>query len=108
MVKLLVMDLNIFQNFNLVTFIDMSFLVAIFFSVIWIFSIVSGYGGEIGKSLKMIGWGVVLMGISYFVEIWSLTLPDHHEAYLIVFFHHLLSTIGFLIIAFGFKKFIKK
>ena len=43
---------------NLVTFFDTFFLVAVFFSAVWIFSIVSGYGGEIGKSLKMIGWGV--------------------------------------------------
>src|SRR3989338_2733725 len=96
------------MELDIVSFLDILFLIAVFGSVIWIFYIVSGYGGVIGKSLKMIGWGVVLMGIAYFVQIWALRLPDHHEAYLIVFAHHLLSTLGFLIVAFGFKYFIKK
>ena len=66
------------MELDIVSFLDILFLIAVFGSVIWIFSIVSGYGGVIGKSLKMIGWGVVLIGIAYFFHIFSLRLPYHH------------------------------
>lgn len=88
--------------------IDFIFLIGITLSFIWIFSIVSGYGGVVGESFKMIGWGAIVMGVSHIVEAVSLYLPNHHEAYSVILLHHFLAVSGFIIMAFGFKKLIKK
>jgi len=93
---------------GLVSILDFIFLITVILSVIWIFSILSGYGGLIGKSFKIIGWGAVIMGISHIIEVISLSLPEHHSAYLIIFTHHLLATLGFIMIAYGFKMLMKK
>lgn len=93
---------------DFISILDIVFLVTIFGSVIWIFSLVSGYGGFVGKALSMIGWGTALMGISHIAEVASLYLPNHHDADLVVLIHHLVASISFILIALGFKLFIKK
>ena len=95
-------------SMELVAILDVIFLVIIVLSVIWIFSIVSGYGGMIGRSFKMVGWGAVLMGLSHIIEAVSLYFPEHHEAFFVIFFHHFLAVVGFMMIAYGFKVLIKK
>ena len=93
---------------ELITIFDFIFLVTVIISVIWIFSILSGYGGVVGKAFKVVGWGTVIMGASHIIEVVSLKLPDHHEAIFITIGHHFLAAFGFFMIAYGFNMLMKK
>ncbi len=88
-------------------FIDVALASILLISAIWLFSIVSGYGGKIGKAFRFIGWGSLTMALSHIVELVTFYLPIHDE-YLFIFTHRFLATVGFLIVAYGFKVLIKK
>jgi len=87
-----------------IAIIDFVLLGILIFSAGWMFLIVSGYGGPVGKSFKIIGWGAILMGVSHLIE----TLGHHFfESGVIMFSHHFLATAGFVMIAYGFKTLTK-
>jgi hypothetical protein len=96
------------DTIGFIAIFDFAFLVAVIIAVIWIFSALSGYGGMVGKSFEIVGWGTVIMGVSHIIEVISLNLPGHHEAYLIIFAHHFFAAFGFIMIAYGFNILMKK
>ncbi len=75
-------------------------------TAIWMFILIGGYEGFIGKSLKTIAWGGLLMGIAHLIEVFGSYLI--HDVYLMMLTHRLLATISFVIIAIGFRMFIKR
>ncbi len=73
----------------------------------WMTSIVTGYGGFIGKAFNLIGWGVIVLGVAHLAEtVMFRALGVDIEA--VEFFHRLIILIGFVLIIKGFKLFIKK
>jgi len=96
------------STIGVIALFDFIFLITIIAVVVLIFSILSGYGGVVGKAFNIIGWGTVIMGISYIIETIFINLPGHHQAYAIIFIHHFLVAFGFVMIAYGFKILMKK
>lgn len=73
----------------------------------WTTSIVTGYGGFIGKAFNYIGWGVVILGIAHLLET-VMFRAFGVETEIVEFVHRLIILAGFLLIIHGFKLFIKK
>jgi hypothetical protein len=67
----------------------------------WTVTIVAGYGGFVGKALDTIGWGAVVLGVSYFIytiaiDRFGINSPSVLLAYrLVVLFGFILLLIGF-------------
>ena len=95
------------MELDIKTIIDAILLLVLLSSSGWLFSVVSKYGGPIGKSFKTIGWGSLLMASSHLIEVFTFYLPLH-DSYSFMFLHRLLATVGFVIIAYGFKTLIGK
>ncbi len=66
----------------------------------------TGYGGLIGDALKMIGYGVIIIGISQFIETIGLYAmgEEMHSTDVVHFFHRLVLLSGMLLVFFGFRK----
>ena len=82
--------------------IDLVLLIILLTSAVWLFSVVSRYGGSIGKSFKIIGWGSIVMASAHLTEV----LTAHffmHDVYALMFLHRFLATVGFVVIAYGFR-----
>lgn len=73
----------------------------------WMTSIVTGYGGFIGKAFNLIGWGVIVLGIAHLAETVMFRALGV-ETVIVEFVHRLIILAGFLLIIHGFKLFIKK
>lgn len=95
------------MEFSTILTIDLVLLTILLLSVLWIYFAVIGREGVLRKPFNTIGIGVVLMGLSHVIELVSSYLYGHHDTYLIAFSHHLLATLGFLIIAIGFRQLIQ-
>lgn len=65
-----------------------------------------GYGGIIGESLKMIGYGIITVGVSQFIETIGLYFMsgDMSTTEIVHFVHRLVLLGGMLLVFFGFKK----
>lgn len=94
------------MNFYLLA--DVALLAILLSSVIYIFTLVSGYGGKIGQSFRMIGWGVILMGVSHFVETISTHFLMMQENNFMSLVYHSIASLSFVIVAYGFKKLMQE
>ena len=74
---------------------------------IWVLFKLIGYGGEIGRSLSQVGYGIVIIGFSQMVETAGLMFFDNNvfDVHLI---HRSILTIGFFLVAWGFKSLMTK
>jgi len=65
-----------------------------------------GYGGIIGDSLKMIGYGTIIIGVSQFIETTGLYFMggEMSTAEIVHFAHRLVLLSGMLLVFFGFRK----
>ncbi len=95
------------MSVDIKTIIDFVLLFILLISAIWIFFMISGYGGSVGRSLKIIGWGSIIMALSHLLEV-SVAHLSIHNVYAFMFLHRFFATAGFVIIAFGFKTLVKK
>ncbi|MEI7689113.1 MAG: hypothetical protein WCI91_02910 [Candidatus Nomurabacteria bacterium] len=87
--------------------------VTIFFDIliallsIWVLYKLIGFGGLIGKSLASVGYGIVIIGVSQFIETFGLIMLNTNIITVEVI-HRLFLTIGFIFIAWGFKNLMEK
>lgn len=87
--------------------VDIIFLIIIASTSFWLFFMISGYGGSIGQALRLIAWGVVLMALSHiFDDVLRHFFNLSSEVYDL--FYHLFVAISFLMVAYGFRMFVKK
>lgn len=74
---------------------------------LWVLKMLVGYGGFIGKALRFMGIGTVIIGFAQLVETimldWLTTAGPYVEVA-----HRILLVIGFIFIAFGYKKLMTK
>ncbi|MFA6503152.1 MAG: hypothetical protein WCT45_02765 [Candidatus Paceibacterota bacterium] len=66
-----------------------------------------GYGGIIGDSLKMVGYGIITIGLSQFIEtvgLYFLGDAGMSTVDIVHFFHRLVLLGGMLLVFFGFRK----
>lgn len=75
-------------------------------TAVWMFALLSGYGGHLGKSFRVIAWGGALMAVSHLIEIGAHSFG--HSSYFVMFAHRFIAAISFILITYGFKMFIKK
>lgn len=74
---------------------------------LWILFKLIGYGGIIGKSLSQVGYGIVIIGFSQVVETLGLIFIDSN-VFDIHIVHRSILTIGFALVAWGFKNLMEK
>ncbi|MFA6999788.1 MAG: hypothetical protein WC241_01595 [Candidatus Paceibacterota bacterium] len=74
---------------------------------IWILFKLIGYGGAIGKSLSLVGYGLVIIGLSQAVETIGLMFIDKN-VFDIHIIHRSILVIGFSLVAWGFKSLMNK
>lgn len=74
---------------------------------IWVLLKLIGYGGIIGKSLSQVGYGIVIIGLSQFVETFGLILFNA-SIITIEIVHRFILTVGFFFVAWGFKNLMDK
>lgn len=74
---------------------------------IWVLLKLIGYGGIIGKSLSQVGYGIVIIGLSQFVETFGLIFFNT-SIITIEIVHRFILTIGFICIALGFRNLMEK
>lgn len=73
----------------------------------WMTSIVTGYGGFIGRAFNLIGWGVIVLGMAHLAET-VMFRAFGVDTEMVEFLHRLIILIGFVLIIKGFRLFIKK
>ncbi|MBU1558096.1 hypothetical protein KKC45_03990 [Patescibacteria group bacterium] len=95
------------MEFDIKTIIDFILLATLLGSASWLFAVMSRYGGSVGKSFRIIGWGSLVMASSHLTEVITFYLSVH-DIYALMFFHRFLATVGFVVIAYGFKTLVKK
>ncbi len=89
------------------TIVDLVFFTTLVASSIWLFFILTGYEGLVGKSFKIIGWGALVFGLSRIFEKFLLQFFGSYIN-LIELFTHFLEAVSFLLILYGFKIFLGK
>ena len=95
------------MGFDMQTILDIVLLVVLLSSASWLFVVMSRYGGSVGRSFRIIGWGSIIMAVSHLIEVFTFYLP-WHDTYGFMFTHRFLATMGFVTIAYGFKILVKK
>ena len=74
---------------------------------VWVLVKLTGYGGPIGHALNMVGWGIITVGVSQFIEtagLYFLGGAGMGTVEIVHFSHRLVLLAGMLLIFFGFKK----
>ena len=87
--------------------ITLSFDIFIALLSLWVLVKLQGYGGIIGDSLKMIGYGIIIVGVSQFIEtvgLYFLGDAGMSTAEMVHFSHRLVLLGGMLLVFFGFRK----
>lgn len=85
----------------------MVFDILIFLLSLWVLYKLLGYGGIIGRSLSLIGYGIVIIGFSQMVETIGLIFVDSN-VFDVHIVHRSILAIGFLLVALGFKNLMEK
>lgn len=77
---------------------------------IWVLMKLTGYGGVIGEALTMVGYGIIVIGLSQFIETIGLYFlsSDMSVVGVIHFVHRLVLLTGMFLIFFGFRKLLDK
>ena len=90
--------------------ITLSFDVLIAILSIWVLLKLTGYGGVIGEALTMVGYGIIIVGLSQFIETIGLYFlsSDMGVEGVVHFVHRLVLLTGMLLVFFGFKKLMDK
>ena len=64
------------------------------------------YGGVLGKSFTVIGWGSFILGIAHLTEtlmIRAFEIPNN----LVEFSHRIIVLVGFALVVIGFRMFVR-
>jgi hypothetical protein len=88
-------------------FITLSFDIVIALLSVLVLIKLRGYGGIIGDSLKMIGYGIITVGVSQFIEtvgLYFLGDAGMGTVEIVHFAHRLVLLGGMLLVFFGFRK----
>ncbi|MBU4480152.1 hypothetical protein KKG48_01770 [Patescibacteria group bacterium] len=89
------------------TIMDLVFFSTLVASSIWLFIILTGYEGLIGKSFKLIGWGALVFGFARILEKFLLQFFGSYFGF-IELAVHFFEALSFLLILYGFKIFLGK
>jgi|GEM_PF-6383774 len=97
---------------GIVTFINLVTLVVVGGIIYNIFAGVGGFGGVVGKALKTIGFGILILSINVIDEVIESLAGFGSETILgegLVHdvFHEALPLLGFIVLAFGLSKLTK-
>lgn len=86
--------------------ITLSFDILIALLSLWVLVKLTGYGGPIGQALNMIGYGIITVGVSQFIETLGLYFMsgDMSTTEIVHFAHRLVLLSGMLLVFFGFRK----
>lgn len=87
--------------------ITLSFDVLIALLSIWVLVKLTGYGGVIGKALNMIGYGIITIGLSQFIEtvgLYFLGDAGMNVVEIVHFVHRFVLLSGMLLVFFGFRR----
>ena len=87
--------------------ITLSFDILIALLSLWVLVKLTGYGGPIGQALNMVGYGIITIGISQFIEtvgLYFLGNAGMGTVEIVHFFHRFVLLSGMLLVFFGFKK----
>ncbi|OGD68057.1 hypothetical protein A3I18_02450 [Candidatus Campbellbacteria bacterium RIFCSPLOWO2_02_FULL_35_11] len=105
------MQLDIYKNLNfsigMAGIIDLAMLSVLLLLVIWLFALVANYKGTNDKVINYVGFGSVMIGLAHLFEI-MMGYSSLGDVSFAVFFHRLLTTIGFVVIVFGLKYLMEK
>ena len=90
--------------------LTLSFDVLIALLSIWVLVKLTGYGGSIGKALNMVGYGIIVIGLSQFIETIGLYFlnSEMSTVEIVHFAHRLVLLTGMFLVFFGFKKLMDK
>lgn len=91
--------------------ITLSFDILIALLSIWVLVKLKGFGGVIGKSLNMVGYGIITIGVSQFIEtigLYFLGDAGMSTVEIVHFFHRLVLLTGMLLVFFGFRRLLEK
>ncbi|MDO8601793.1 MAG: hypothetical protein Q7R62_01515 [bacterium] len=90
--------------------LTLSFDVLIAILSIWVLLKLTGFGGVIGEALNMIGYGIIVIGLSQFIETLGLYFLNSEMGIveIVHFVHRLVLLSGMLLVFFGFRKLMNK
>lgn len=74
---------------------------------VWMLTIVTGYGGYIGRSFRVIGWGAFILGIAHLVETITFEVFGFSQ-FVVELSHRIIIVVGFALIIIGFQMFVQK
>lgn len=74
---------------------------------IWMLTIVTGYGGDIGRAFTVIGWGAFILGIAHLVETITFEVFGLSQ-FAVELSHRLIVIVGFALVVIGFQMFVQK
>jgi hypothetical protein len=77
---------------------------------IWVLLKLTGFGGVMGEALNMVGYGIIIVGLSQFIETIGLYFLSSEMgiAEIVHFGHRLVLLSGMLLVFFGFSRLMKK
>ncbi|OGD67643.1 hypothetical protein A2442_03665 [Candidatus Campbellbacteria bacterium RIFOXYC2_FULL_35_25] len=87
--------------------VDLIFFSILVGSSLLLFIMLRGYGGSIGKSFGIIGWGALVFGFACILEKFLLQFFGSYGS-LISIFKNFLDATALLLILYGFKSFLGK
>ena len=87
--------------------IIIGFDILIIITAFWALMKLMGYGGPIGKSFKMIGIGIFIMGIAQIVETTGILLFTVEMSTMEIL-HRVFMLLGIILIVAGFQNLMKK
>ena len=70
---------------------------------IWALLKLTSYGGIIGRYLSMVGYGLIIIGLSQIFETISLNFINANVS-LVEIIHRIILLLGLVLVAWGFKK----
>lgn len=87
--------------------VDLVFFTTLVASSIWLFIILTGYGGSVGKSFRIIGWGALVFGLSRILQKFLMEFWGNYEG-AITLLTHFFEAVSFVLILYGFRLFLRK
>lgn len=77
---------------------------------VWVLIKVTGYGGIIGTALTLVGYGIIIIGVSQFFETAGLYFLNAEMSTLEIvhLIHHLILFTGMVLVFLGFEKLMNK
>jgi hypothetical protein len=88
-------------------YINLALDIVIVLLALWVLGMLIGYGGFIGKALRLIGIGTIIIGVAQLIETATIYWLGVNTA-TFELIHRLLILAGFIFITWSYHKLMKK